>query len=53
MCMCTLQLTWTAKSLVSTYNELVFGTDRFVSYLPLSHIAGQVKFLITIATHWL
>jgi long-chain-fatty-acid--CoA ligase ACSBG len=35
-------LTWTAKSLISTYNELVFGTDRFVSYLPLSHIAGQV-----------
>jgi long-chain-fatty-acid--CoA ligase ACSBG len=35
-------LTWTAKSLVSTYNELVFGTDRFVSYLPLSHIAGQL-----------
>lgn len=36
------QITWTAKSLFSTYNELPFGTVRFVSYLPLSHIAGQV-----------
>jgi long-chain-fatty-acid--CoA ligase ACSBG len=32
---------WTVKNLIDTYLDLNHK-DRFVSYLPLSHIAGQV-----------
>lgn len=37
-----LQLTWTAKALLATLDDAVFGAEHIISYLPLSHIAGQV-----------
>ena len=44
-CMCisvSNQLTWTAKALYADYGNIKYGAEHFVSYLPLSHIAGQV-----------
>jgi long-chain-fatty-acid--CoA ligase ACSBG len=35
-------LTWTARALESTYGQLIGYKGRLVSFLPLSHIAGQV-----------
>ena len=39
-------LTWTGKSLLMRYYHLIGDRNRVVSYLPLSHIAGQVNDLI-------
>ena len=40
--LCSLkQITWTLKAIRSTFN-LGFGEDHGVSYMPLSHTAGQV-----------
>jgi len=38
-----LQLTWTANCLIETYGNLEFGNEHVISYLPLSHMAAQVK----------
>ena len=41
-----MQLTWTAKSLHETIRDeynLVIGSERVISYLPLSHIAAQME----------
>jgi long-chain-fatty-acid--CoA ligase ACSBG len=36
-------ITWTAKNLIDNFLfEMNLGTERIVSYLPLSHIAGQM-----------
>ena len=36
-------ITWTAKNLIDNFLErLTLGNERIVSYLPLSHIAGQM-----------
>lgn len=36
-------ITWTAKNLIDNFLEnLTVGNERIVSYLPLSHIAGQM-----------
>ena len=40
------QLTWTAKALYATLGhqyKLDFGSERVISYLPLSHIAAQME----------
>lgn len=39
-------LTWTGRCLSSTWSHLVGDKNRVVSYLPLSHIAGQMNDII-------
>ena len=38
------QITWTLKAVKSTF-KLGFGEDHGISYMPLSHTAGQVGVL--------
>ena len=36
-------ITWTARDLIDNFlTEMTLGNERIVSYLPLSHIAGQM-----------
>ncbi len=35
-------LTWTARALEITYGDLIGYNQKLVSFLPLSHIAGQI-----------
>ena len=52
MCLCSadvilyIQITWTAKALVDSYDNIEFGAEQLISYLPLSHIAGQVCIIL-------
>lgn len=39
-------LVWTGRCLMKRYTDMVGESNRVVSYLPLSHIAGQVNDLI-------
>lgn len=44
-------LTWTAKALLQTTEDIEFGVEQIISYLPLSHIAAQmadIYFIIAI-----
>lgn len=35
-------ITWTAKMLMKTYEQIQFGAEHIIGYLPLSHIAAQM-----------
>ena len=37
------QITWSCKCFADTYGCFVPGIEKIVSYLPLSHIAGQAS----------
>lgn len=39
-------LTWTGNCLLKNYSSLLGEKNRIVSYLPLSHIAGQIQDII-------
>lgn len=41
------QLTWTAKALLQTTEDIEFGVEQIISYLPLSHIAAQVSYSLS------
>jgi long-chain-fatty-acid--CoA ligase ACSBG len=36
-------LTWVGRTMVTKYNDLLGQKNKVVSYLPLSHIAGQIN----------
>jgi long-chain-fatty-acid--CoA ligase ACSBG len=35
-------MTWTVKTIYNSYRDIIGDKQRFVSFLPLSHIAGQI-----------